>query len=270
VSRHADGVTEEIIGRYCPQCFSRYTSDDASSNRNACTSCFQCPYCSSPLVPVALSERNCAFQCGYCSWRSDSVGLTASDKKELEALCLEKEREIIHSFDSNFALLLTNNNGGFNSIPKTVSRDKFKRFEETVGAVETKRSSRWTIDDMNRKLAQTAEADYSENILDSVRTEGLQVVSSAQDAISVESSNSATISQILQNVYSQSRSERIMPVRTQLRSKRTLRSRKDVYQGRMNILVQPKPGPLEGDSSQKTLKGNWWVKDSSAVHEIPR
>lgn len=39
--------------------------------------------------------------------------------------------------------------------------------------------------------------------------------------------------------------------------------------GQLSILVQPKLFPLEGDSSQKVFKGKWWVKDSSAIHEIP-
>ena len=37
----------------------------------------------------------------------------------------------------------------------------------------------------------------------------------------------------------------------------------------MSILVQPKLFPLEGDSSQKLQRGKWFVKDASAIHEIP-
>jgi hypothetical protein len=52
-------------------------------------------------------------------------------------------------------------------------------------------------------------------------------------------------------------------------TKRTLRCRSDVENGKMSILVQPKSFPLEGDSSLKIQRGKWWVKDSSAVHEVP-
>jgi len=38
----------------------------------------------------------------------------------------------------------------------------------------------------------------------------------------------------------------------------------------MSILAQPKTFPLEGDSSLKIQRGKWWVKDSSAIHDIPR
>jgi hypothetical protein len=58
--------------------------------------------------------------------------------------------------------------------------------------------------------------------------------------------------------------------RVKLRTKRTIRSRHDVGKGgRMLILVQPKTLPLEGDSSLKVHKGKWWIKDSSAIHELP-
>lgn len=60
-----------------------------------------------------------------------------------------------------------------------------------------------------------------------------------------------------------------IPIKVKLLSKRSLRSRQDNRSGRMNILVQPKTLPLEGDSSLKLQKGKWWVKDASAVHEVP-
>jgi len=59
------------------------------------------------------------------------------------------------------------------------------------------------------------------------------------------------------------------PQRIRLRSKKTLRCRQDVEQGKMSILIQPKTFPLEGDSSLKIQRGKWWVKDASAIHEIP-
>lgn len=54
-----------------------------------------------------------------------------------------------------------------------------------------------------------------------------------------------------------------------LLTKKALRSRQDARSGRMNILMQPKTLPLEGDSSLKLQKGKWWVKDSSAVQDLP-
>lgn len=61
----------------------------------------------------------------------------------------------------------------------------------------------------------------------------------------------------------------LLPNSVTLLTKRALRSRQDTRSGRMNILMQPKTLPLEGDSSLKLQKGKWWVKDSSAIHELP-
>ena len=253
VSRHPDGITEEIIGRFCPQCFSRYTADEAHTNQNRCISCYQCPRCSSPLTVVAISERACALQCGYCCWRSDSAGLIASDKKELEALCLERERELFSATDSAFSELLKS----FKSptASKSLSVDDFSR------------KTRWGIEDLQQQLepaGRIVEFDQKPSELDQV------LALHFGQSPGVESTYSClSVSQKIQNSHYQCAGRHLMPARIPLRSKRTLRCKHDVHQGRMNIVLQPKPGPLEGDSSQKTLKGNWWVKDGSAVHEIP-
>ena len=61
-----------------------------------------------------------------------------------------------------------------------------------------------------------------------------------------------------------------VPPRVKLQSKRTRRCRLDVESSKMSIIAQPKTFPLEGDSSLKIQRGKWWVKDSSAIHEVPR
>eukprot|EP00602_Paraphysomonas_sp_CaronLab_P013598 CAMPEP_0185040034 /NCGR_PEP_ID=MMETSP1103-20130426/37629_1 /TAXON_ID=36769 /ORGANISM="Paraphysomonas bandaiensis, Strain Caron Lab Isolate" /LENGTH=298 /DNA_ID=CAMNT_0027579163 /DNA_START=136 /DNA_END=1029 /DNA_ORIENTATION=- len=62
----------------------------------------------------------------------------------------------------------------------------------------------------------------------------------------------------------------LLPDRLRLRTKKTLRCRKDFIEREMNILVQPKTFPLEGDSSHKLQQGKWWTKDASAIHEVPK
>lgn len=61
----------------------------------------------------------------------------------------------------------------------------------------------------------------------------------------------------------------LCPVRVRLRSKRTLRCRRDAEMSKMSILLQPRLLPLDGDSSMKIHKGNFFSKDSSAVHMHP-
>jgi hypothetical protein len=61
----------------------------------------------------------------------------------------------------------------------------------------------------------------------------------------------------------------IFPKRAVLLTKKTLRCRQALSSGKLSILVQPKPFPLEGDSSLKIQRGKWWTKDSSIIHDIP-
>lgn len=61
----------------------------------------------------------------------------------------------------------------------------------------------------------------------------------------------------------------LFPCQVPLRSRFTLRCRKDMLEGNLNLLIQPKPLPLEGDSSMLQNRGKWFVKDASAVHVLP-
>ncbi|CAM9730661.1 unnamed protein product [Ectocarpus fasciculatus] len=232
VTRDAYNTVEDIIGRYCPQCCTRYTGDDAMTYKNRCISCFQCPHCSSPLSVVGLNESDCAFQCAYCLWRSDVAGpscVVASDRRDLDILVLTLEREALTVSDDSFAAILEKHN----SAP-SVDLSRFSRSHMV--------NRRWGFSDLDKHMAQ-CEADSR--------------VRQADQAASVK--NGVDISAIALEI----------PKRVTLLSKRTLRSTLDMQQGRMKILVQPKPNPLDGDSSQKN-RGAWWVKDSSAIHELPR
>jgi len=48
------------------------------------------------------------------------------------------------------------------------------------------------------------------------------------------------------------------------------RCRAELAAGRTGILIKPKLNPLEGDTSLRAGHGQWWKKDSSAVHVVPR
>lgn len=232
-SRHVENVTEDIIGRFCPQCSVRYTGDDAMSYQNKCISCFKCPWCASPLSVVALGASHCAFQCGYCMWRSDSTDspqFIASDKRELESSVLIHERELAGSLAEAFSAIL------FRSSCTLVP-------DPGVVVDSSKKGCRWGLADLAQKLQLSTESLHLSSIPSGVES---SLVSTRHDFVNT-----------------------IIPRRVELLSKRTLRSKLDVHQGRMKILVQPKPNPMDGDSSQKN-RGAWWVMDSSAIHELPR
>eukprot|EP00979_Chaetoceros_neogracilis_P004109 scaffold715_cov217-Chaetoceros_neogracile.AAC.5 len=61
-----------------------------------------------------------------------------------------------------------------------------------------------------------------------------------------------------------------LPVPVALRVRAVRRCLKELDAGRPGILIKPKVNPLEGDTSLRYGHGQWWKKDSSAIHSIPR
>lgn len=62
----------------------------------------------------------------------------------------------------------------------------------------------------------------------------------------------------------------LFPLPVPYRTKVSRRCRAELAEGRTGILIKPKLNPLEGDSSLRAGHGQWWKKDSSAVHVVPR
>lgn len=66
-------------------------------------------------------------------------------------------------------------------------------------------------------------------------------------------------------------SQRLFPLRIPMFSKVTKRCPLELAKGKPGILVKTKMNPLEGDTtSSRTGHGQWWKKDCSAIHDVPR
>jgi hypothetical protein len=99
------------------------------------------------------------------------------------------------------------------------------------------------------------ENERKKQYLNDIRSCGdLSVLSTFEQRLTVEYTNSTNFGVM---------AEQLLPQRTYLRAKKMLRCRRDVKQGKMSILIQPKTFPLEGDSSHKLHQGKWFLKDSS-------
>jgi hypothetical protein len=61
----------------------------------------------------------------------------------------------------------------------------------------------------------------------------------------------------------------LLPIPIKLRPRKSRRCRAELREGRAGILLKPRLNPLEGDSSLRSGHGQWWKKDSSAIHVIP-
>jgi hypothetical protein len=78
-----------------------------------------------------------------------------------------------------------------------------------------------------------------------------------------------TAQMTITNITPQCRSD-LLPLPVYYRAKVSRRCRAELAAGRTGILVKPKLNPLEGDTSLRVGHGQWWKKDSSAIHVVPR
>ena len=263
VSKHPLSCIEEGISAYCPQCLCRYTEDETIALYSRCKFCYYCPQCSCILSPVKECETSCSLFCNNCLWKpAEELLLVAKDKAELADIILKKERcvEMSNEFDQ----IITH----FKSITDESIHNSKSRQINLAGKLRS--ADKWTIQDLEASL------HIKENLVSVFKG-----VEHSDGDIHIPKPIEKAVQEIInENVFTplSYRDERIepcmfisnaIPLRVRLLSTRTVRCRRDVDSGQLSILVQPKLFPLEGDSSQKVFKGKWWVKDSSAIHEIP-
>ena len=70
--------------------------------------------------------------------------------------------------------------------------------------------------------------------------------------------------------WSRSSPTQLVPLPMALKPKTSRRCRNEIQKGKPGILIKPKANPLEGDSSLRSGHGQWWKKDSSAIHMVPK
>lgn len=207
VSRHPLEVVEEILYTYCPQCFSRFSEDDAIEAGNTCLSCKQCPQCDG-IIQATGTELICS---------SCRLQLPSTSEK------------MIPPHQEPFDALLAQ----YQSLCKK---------KMPVSRHNEQDDSHWKMADLERKIADN-EARIGSAFVDYLVEQRRTVLDQSSNVVLARG--------------------------VRLRSKRTVRCRKDLEEGKLNILIQPKPYPLDGDSSMKLQTGDWWVKDSSAIHLLP-
>ena len=233
VSRHPYSCIEEIISQYCPQCLSRYMDDEVKTSQNRCPVCYQCPQCLGVLCRVTDATKGTTFSCSKCDWQKVKADIPVS-----------------MSIDNTFNLIL-----------KTL-RDRDIGHSHQQVIQKSSSSVRWKLADLESSLQSKSVVPERVH-----RTAGEVEV---PNIVAISNEELTTMAQRLAQPGLQPELlSNLEPIRFHLRTKRTVRCRRDVEEGKMSILAQPKLFPLEGDSSQKLQRGKWFVKDSSAVHEVP-
>jgi hypothetical protein len=199
-------------------------------------------------------------------WRSDESHISGVTKNALDALILQHEKEGIakKAFDlilskhqkaeSNMkARALINNTNG-----NLMSREVFSSSSSSSNAAK---GATWQLKDLEAHLEETTRRyqapekyAFEEFVPELRRLEEEQRV--AVSAVQSASEMACTAQQQHANLHSSPRPvlmrTELRPNRVQMRTKRTLRSLRDVdASGRMRLLVQSKVFPTEGDSSDR-------------------
>ena len=231
VSRHPDSCIDEIVSYYCPQCLMRYMDDEVARYGKRCPKCHVCPGCNSVLTDIVTDGDTTLLHCDYCFWEIDKDKVVPTTASSDDADSSQREKKIAAA--AAYKVLL----------------EHLSTFKESSTRARTRTSSRVGDAEGNTALWRWEDADNLYN--------------------SLGSGNGRDDDPVFASRKSSTEREREECSGLLLRTKRTLRCRRDVENGNMSILLQPKNFALEGDSSLKLQRGKWSVKDSSATYRVP-
>eukprot|EP00579_Thalassiosira_antarctica_P017101 CAMPEP_0201945442 /NCGR_PEP_ID=MMETSP0903-20130614/53904_1 /ASSEMBLY_ACC=CAM_ASM_000552 /TAXON_ID=420261 /ORGANISM="Thalassiosira antarctica, Strain CCMP982" /LENGTH=562 /DNA_ID=CAMNT_0048488509 /DNA_START=13 /DNA_END=1701 /DNA_ORIENTATION=+ len=272
--------------------------------------CKDCPVCFSPVSlsidentadPDANGRLVCHYLCGHCQWSSRECGVTSNADKLLEypssdEMDASKENEaekqrgiIIAEASKELELCLRqrinerNKEGDalFNSITKMWAQreqEEGRRKRMQVETISTKGGidnggKSWSVDKLEQSLLEKKKDLDSPYTDDKEGSDPAMEVMKSDDTtdipMKVPTAQQMAAQMTLTTTTPQSRSD-LLPLSVTYRTRVSRRCRAELAAGRTGILVKPKLNPLEGDTSLRAGHGQWWKKDSSAVHVVPR
>ncbi|KAL3769182.1 hypothetical protein ACHAW5_000652 [Stephanodiscus triporus] len=299
-------TTVETDSAYCPRSL---TFCDVATALSGDGGYKDCPVCFSP-VSISIDEKNsrtssdgrliCHYLCGHCQWSSRECGVTSNADKLLEYSTsddtdapkedeLEKQRGLaIIDITRELAVCLqrriSEKNKDVDAIFNSITTIWAEREQE-----EQRRNRMNTGMTMTQGDSDRRENSWSREILEQSLLEKKQAMDTLfisrkanyprEDAKKLGDTsgipeNLPTPQQIaaqmtITAITPQSRSD-LFPLPVYYRARVSRRCRAELAAGRTGILIKPKLNPLEGDTSLRAGHGQWWKKDSSAVHVVPR
>ncbi|KAL7443224.1 hypothetical protein ACHAXM_008853 [Skeletonema potamos] len=297
----------EVETAYCPRCLTFCDAASASTSLGVCQKdaggCKDCPLCFSPasisIDRESSSETHliCHYVCGHCPWSSIDSGVTVSadklleysnndniDLKEAEKQRMSAISEITKELENCFQRKVSerNQNGDelFHSIGEMWAKreqDEERRKRVMISSAiindgNTNEKTTWSLGALEDALVgkkkelnssgiagKGVDTKSSPNIEDNSQNEKNRLPTSQQMAAQMSLTITAPRYQ-----------NGLLPLPVRYRTRVSRRCRAEQSAGRTGILVKPKLNPLEGDTSLRAGHGQWWKKDSSAVHVVPR
>ena len=302
-------TTVEVDAAYCPQCLAYEAASATSGIcHKEYGGCKSCPICFSPLS-ISINETTtsdpesynsrliCHYVCGYCQWSSRECAVTSNADKLLEFATTsdgnaEQEREkqrglAIAEISKNLHLCLQqriserNNDGDalFDSITNMwIQREEEEKqrirmkigISTSIKGDSNNRGSNWSLEILEQSLLQkkmllnsTSTVCKMESVPD---TEATRINDTKANQLPSPQQTAAQMT--ITTTSPQSRFD-LLPLPVHYRSRVSRRCRAELAAGRTGILMKPKQNPLDGDTSLRSGHGQWWMKDSSAVHVVP-
>ncbi len=299
----------EVETAYCPRCLTFCDAASASTSLGVCQKdsggCKDCPLCFSP-VSISIDRQSfddthlvCHYICGHCSWSSKDCGVTVSADKLLEYSNndnmdedeAEKQRmaaipEITKELENCFQQKVSEGNQKgyalFQSIGEMWAKreqDEERRKRMMIGSTiindnKKKERSAWSLGALEDSLAEKKRDLESLYLGAEKGVDATESSPSGNDEIQTKNqllpTSQQVAAQMCLTVTAPRYQKDLLPLPVHYRSKVSRRCRAEQSAGRTGILVKPKLNPLEGDTSLRAGHGQWFKKDSSAIHVVPR
>ncbi len=269
--------------------------------------CKDCPLCFSP-VSVSIDKDSsddthliCHYICGHCSWSSKDCGVTVSADKLLEYSNndsmdeneAEKQRmtvipEITKELEKCFQQKVSERNQKGDALFQSIGemwakreQDEERRKRMMIGFTiinddkKKEKSTAWSLVALEDSLVEKKRgleslyvgADKGVDATESSSRSGEDEMQTKDQLLPTSQQVAAQMSLTITAPRYQ---KDLLPLPVHYRTRVSRRCRAEQAAGRTGILVKPKLNPLEGDTSLRAGHGQWFKKDSSAIHVVPR
>ncbi|CAB9516355.1 Dynactin p62 family [Seminavis robusta] len=281
--QHRPSTITQADSAYCPHSMGFHDASSAAQ-LGYCPKpeCVQCPLCMS-MVSCQKVDSTFCFTCGRCDWNSIPCGLKVDTSSESEAT----KDEVMGALAQLATMLQEKRKAGGHASAAEEHYQKMVEAFETVVKKPLPKSSTtrgfqinnakrdgdpWSVDALETELQKKKTAS-AEDVQNAIGGQALTHISLEEpqtlDAALAGQRVSTFALQAWNSAPTMSMAD-LLPLPIPLRSRNSRRCRAELAEGKPGILLKPKLNPLEGDSSLRTGHGQWWKKDSSAVHVVPR
>eukprot|EP00804_Cyclotella_cryptica_P012601 CCRYP_014734-RA/>CCRYP_014734-RA protein AED:0.23 eAED:0.23 QI:0/-1/0/1/-1/1/1/0/571 len=246
----------------------------------------------------------CQYLCGHCQWSSRECGVTSNADKLLELRTdqsdaarendLEKQRQmVIADASKQLELCLRQKLESKNRVGDELFQslcDTWKQKEkneerkrrlglgtlEKSNAINLTNEKSWSLgvleqalEEKKKSISSTGTVKQVANNSNVEATDGQGVATSKSEPVIIPTPQQVAAQMAISTATPRLRSD-LFPLPVPFNARVSRRCLAEQAAGRTGILVKPKLNPLEGDSSLRAGHGQWYKKDSSAVHVVPR